>query len=182
MGVRFALIIFNYIINIHFNLIKDKNNLASHNIWSVSEYTKNINTDTILNLPQDHSLTLNHNYSDIGDSCIDLYYNITNSSKYPFFDYIWLIPSGSTDKTVTVTVKAFKDNGQHNANLILNMDGGENQVYVSINTSTTFREISASTTIQDNATNLRLRFVIWQNEHAVEDTHLFIDNIKINIQ
>ena len=111
-----------------------------------------------------------------------MYYNIANSSKYPFFDYIWLIPSGSTDKTVTVTVKAFKDNNQHNANLILNMDGGVNQVYVSINTSTTFQEISASATIPNNATNLHIRFVIWTNENAVEDTHLFIDNVVINIQ
>lgn len=135
----------------------------------------------MLSIPQGHSLTLNTARHDVGNSCLDLYYNITNSSKYPFFDYILTLPSDSAGKTVTVNVKSFKDNGSHNANLILNMNN-ENLVYVSISSSTTFREISASTTIPNNANELRIRFVIWKNEQAVEDTHLFIDNIRINIQ
>ena len=159
--------------------VKDKDNLASHNIWSANEYTKNVTTDIYSYIPQGHSLTLNTAHHDIGNSCIDLYFNL-NGINYPFFDYIFSLPSESSGKTLSVKVKTFRNNESHNCQLILNSNG-TNLKYVKIPSSETFNEVTLSEIIPDNITDLRIRFVIWNNSQAVEGTHLFIDNISIDI-
>ena len=70
---------------------------------------------------------------------------------------------------------------QHTAQLILNM-GDANITSISIPQSTTFIKVTSTATIPSNIEYLRVRFVIWKNNQAVEDTHLFIDNITVNIQ
>ena len=116
-------------------------------------------------------------FSSIGETCLDLFYNVS-ATNYPFFDFKYYYPPEYIGRTITVTADAFRSNNQHSCQLILN---GNNQNLSSVGiTSTNFQKVRNSVILPDSNL-LVIRFVIWRN-NSTTSTHLYVDNISLTIQ
>ena len=161
-----------------YKTVKDKLNLVNHNIWSCCEYTKTLpNDDISTSLVTGNTLTITNEFSSIGETCLDLYYD-PSATTYPFFDFKYYYPPEYIGKSITVTADAFRNNNQRSCQLILNVNN-ENLSSVGI-TSTNFQKVSNSITLPDSNL-LLIRFVIWRSA-STQSTHLYVDNISVTIQ
>ena len=150
--------------------VKDKENLASHNIWSGGEYNKNSQSDIHLS---NATVIISDEHSTNGEYS----YKVTPSSETGYFNVYYDVLNNITGKTAILTLDYSSESSTTHINIIqFNSHNAElSRVHLQPPSTDEFNPITMT------ASNLNQDCVILCIRVSFS-TIIFLDNISLKIQ
>ena len=156
------------------NSVKDKDNLAPHNVWSGGDYSHDFTGFTLMGQDDNNFTELDNTHPTNGEYNIKLT-RINESPYYYNIQYVYTVNSEDYGKTATLTAD-ITSNLNNSAVLMIRSSGKQTTTTIPVNSQSTFSVSYAIT--EDNA---KLECLIPTFPGNTTGS-VYIDNIHLNIQ